>query len=64
MRLRDLKGSNVFVLEDGDDRVFLGDLFELEACGDPMPLLDRDASEFLLYDRNYRPISHDEVKWK
>lgn len=63
MRLRDLKRSNVLALEEGDDRIFLEDLFELESMGEYVPTLERDTSEFLLYDRSYQPLNQDDIWW-
>lgn len=56
MRLIDLKGSSVTVAERGDERLFLEDLFELHDMGESVPELQSDASDYRLYDSNYRPV--------
>lgn len=62
MRLIDLKGSRVMVAERGDERLFLEDLFELEEMGERVPELQQDASDFALFDANYRPVQLNGLK--
>lgn len=56
MKLIDLRGTDVTVAERGDERLFLEDLLELHDMGETVPELYSDASDYRLYDSNYRPV--------
>lgn len=63
MTVRDLKYSNVFVIENEDDRLFIEDLFELEEMGEHVPILEAKVEYFSLYDDTYAPIALEQVSW-
>lgn len=56
MKVRELGGTDIVVIERGDDRWFLEDLFALEAEGESIPLLDEDAEDFVLFNAAYRQV--------
>lgn len=62
MRVRELRDTNVMVIERSglhpyDERYFLEDLLALDEAGEHIPILDEDASDFLLYDDRYKPVT-------